>query len=76
MGGPPGWTGRGRFLASCTEWYRPSNVVDLGAEHAPADLHGFLEAVHALRHGRELHPQSVVLDVVPGGADAELAVPR
>ena len=40
-------------------------------EHAAADLQGLLQPVEPLAGGREVESQPVVLDVVPGRADAE-----
>ena len=41
------------------------------AEHRPADLHRFLEPVETHLVPRVLEPERIVLDVVPGAADAE-----
>ena len=40
-------------------------------EHGPADLQRLLQPVQPLAGGREVEAQSLVLDVVPGRADAE-----
>jgi hypothetical protein len=40
-------------------------------EHGTADLQRLLQPVEPLAGGREVEPQSVVLDVVPGGADTQ-----
>ena len=44
---------------------------ELTAEHRPADDQGLLQALEALLHRREVDPEAFVLDVEPGGADAE-----
>ena len=71
MGGPPGWTGRRHVAGLVDPVVAPVERRRLLGEHGPADLQRLLQSVQPLAAGREVEAQPLVLDVVPGRADAE-----
>ena len=71
MGGWGFWTRAGdidRFGQLVVLALKRAVVV---APDLPGDLQGLFQALESFRGGGERHPETVVLAVVPGGADAE-----